>query len=178
MLYSVLKCPLLAAGKLMTVTLQIFSGLVIFAATIGIPAILLNLSHIENELASGASGDASAALSAIIVLMMLAILGACLLFLFARILGRIIDTVGLGDPFVPSNANRLRSMGWVALAFQLLAIPFAALNAFIGTQLPAAALHVDTDISFNGVMMAILLFILARVFRRGTEMREELEGTV
>ena len=34
MLYSVLKCPLLAAGKLMTVLLQVFSCLIIIGATV------------------------------------------------------------------------------------------------------------------------------------------------
>jgi hypothetical protein len=33
-------------------------------------------------------------------------------------------------------------------------------------------------ISFGGFLLALVLFILARVFRKGTEMREELEGTV
>jgi len=178
MLYSVLKCPLLAAGKLMTVLLQVFSCLIIIGATVGIPLITLNASRIEDGLALSASGDVSSVVTAIDALLLLAIQGASLLFTFARLLGRIIDTVGLRDPFVPVNADRLRSMGWLALAFQLLAIPLAALSLYIGVQLPAAALHVDTDISFNCVMMAIVLFILARVFRRGTEMREELEGTV
>lgn len=178
MLYSVLKCPLLAAGKLMTVLLQLVSALGALGAAIGIPLITLNADRVEAEFVGGAAGDAGAIIGAIDGLLMLAILGAGLLFFFARKLGRIIDTVGQGDPFVPDNADRLQTMGWLALAFQLVAIPVAALSAYVGTHLPAAALHVDPDISFNGVMMAIVLFILARVFRRGTEMRDELEGTV
>lgn len=178
MLYSVLKCPLLAAGKLMTVLLQIFSGLAVIGAAIGIPLIMLNTSRIEAEMASGASGDVATVVTAIDALLLMAILGAGLLYFFARLLGRIIDTVGAGDPFVPDNAARLGTMGWLALAFQFLAIPIAAMSTYVGLQLPVAALHVDPSISFNGVMMAIVLFILARVFRRGAEMREELEGTV
>ena len=36
--------------------------------------------------------------------------------------------------------------------------------------------HVGGDGS--GVILVLVLFVLARVFRKGTEMREELEGTV
>ena len=32
--------------------------------------------------------------------------------------------------------------------------------------------------SLTGILMVLILFILARVFKRGAEMREELEGTV
>jgi hypothetical protein len=37
---------------------------------------------------------------------------------------------------------------------------------------------VDFGLSFGGVLLALVLFILARVFRKGAEMRAELEGTV
>ncbi len=33
-------------------------------------------------------------------------------------------------------------------------------------------------ISGNGLLLMLILFILARVFRKGAEMRAELEGTV
>ncbi|MDG2003738.1 MAG: DUF2975 domain-containing protein [Novosphingobium sp.] len=178
MLYSVLKCPLLAAGKLMTTLLQVAGGLIVIGATIGIPLILFNQDRVVAGLANGAIADGPAIIGAIVGLMAMALIGGVLVFFFFRMLGRIINTVGDGDPFVPHNADRLRLMGWVALAFQLIAIPVAAMSTFVGTQLPAAALHVDTEISFNGIMMAIVLFILARVFRRGTAMREELEGTI
>jgi len=178
MLYSVLKCPLLAAGKLMTVLMQVIGAIGVVGGLAGIPLIMLNSDRVAREMAGGAPADLASVMTAIQGLMLMAVLGAGLLFFFARLLGFIIDTVGKGDPFVPDNADRLRTMAWLALAFQLLAIPIAALSAYIGLHVPAAALHVDPSISFNGVMMAIVLFILARVFRRGTQMREELEGTV
>jgi hypothetical protein len=36
----------------------------------------------------------------------------------------------------------------------------------------------DAGIDFGGVLTALLLFILARVFREGAAMRKDLEGTV
>ena len=42
----------------------------------------------------------------------------------------------------------------------------------------AASISVDADFSTNGLLLALVLFILARVFRTGAKMREDLEGTV
>lgn len=45
----------------------------------------------------------------------------------------------------------------------------------------AHELHAEVGgggIDASGILLVILLFILARVFRKGTEMREDLEGTV
>ena len=38
--------------------------------------------------------------------------------------------------------------------------------------------HIEVGVSFSGILMALVLFILARVFREGARMREDLEGTV
>ena len=37
---------------------------------------------------------------------------------------------------------------------------------------------VDAGLDVSGILLVVILFILARVFRHGTTMREELEGTV
>ena len=34
------------------------------------------------------------------------------------------------------------------------------------------------DVSPVGILAALLIFVLAQIFRRGSEMRAELEGTV
>jgi hypothetical protein len=36
----------------------------------------------------------------------------------------------------------------------------------------------DFGVSLGGLLLALTLFILARVFRQGAAMREDLEGTV
>ena len=36
----------------------------------------------------------------------------------------------------------------------------------------------DFGITLDGILLAVILFILARVFRQGAAMREDLEGTV
>ena len=39
-------------------------------------------------------------------------------------------------------------------------------------------ISIDASISLSGILLVLLLIILARVFDRGAEMREELEGTI
>lgn len=99
-------------------------------------------------------------------------------FRFTDLLRRIVDSVGEGDPFIPVNAVRLNHMAWLTIALQAVAIPLGALGYWIGQIADKADVDADFDIDINAVMLAIVLFILARVFRRGAEMREELEGTV
>ena len=38
--------------------------------------------------------------------------------------------------------------------------------------------HFKAEMPLSGLFLALVLFILARVFREGTRMREDLEGTV
>jgi Protein of unknown function (DUF2975) len=105
---------------------------------------------------------------------------------FLVLLRRIVLSVGEGDPFIPENAERLSRMGWLVLAGQIAAIPVGALVLWIASLVedtPAesrirADLHSDFGFSFSSLLLMLVLFILARVFRRGASMREELEGTV
>ncbi len=102
--------------------------------------------------------------------------GALLAFFFLSQLKRVVGTVAEGDPFVPVNARRLQTMGWIAAAEQVLSIPLAGLFGWIAYR--SSNPHPEYSLSFGGLIMAVVLFILARVFREGAAMREELEGTV
>ena len=95
---------------------------------------------------------------------------------FTLNLSRIVATVGTGDPFQPENADRLDRMAWLTLATQGCLLVLAPLIGVIATRLDV--LRGDFDLSLEGFVMALVLFILARVFRRGTQMRDDLEGTV
>lgn len=113
------------------------------------------------------------------VIVVLLLLSACLAvlgFYFSRHLYRIIGTVGDGDPFVPVNADRLRAMAWISVAVHVVAVPMAMLGNWV--RHVTHDLHFDAGLPLTGLFLALVLFILARVFREGTRMREELEGTV
>ena len=128
-----------------------------------------------------AKAGAPAMSSGLVVAAML--VGAALLFLafhfFKELLG-IINSVGEGDPFRPDNADRLSRMGWIAVIAQFAVLPMAGIAAWLAPYMDKAGrhFHIDGGFDLGGVLLALILFILARVFREGARMRDELEGTV
>lgn len=106
------------------------------------------------------------------------ILGLILAFLL--VLRKIVITAG-NAPFGMKNAQRLQRLGWIALAWQVVVLAFA----IAGHQINIVN-HPDILISLvdarsysaSGAIMVLALFILAHIFRKGAEMREDLEGTV
>lgn len=97
-------------------------------------------------------------------------------FFFFRHLYRIVETVGEGDPFVPANARRLAAMGWISIAAHFCAMPMTGIMRWIESA--NGKLRIALEIPLSGLLLAVVLFVLARVFREGARMREELEGTV
>jgi hypothetical protein len=112
----------------------------------------------------------------VISLQLLTAAAAIFAFCFFRHLYRIIDTVGEGDPFVPANARRLMAMGWISVATQFLAIPINGVSQWLSQY--SDRFHAEFGLSFAGILLALVFFILARVFREGARMRDDLEGTV
>jgi nitrate reductase gamma subunit len=90
---------------------------------------------------------------------------------------RIIDTASHGDPFVTVNADRLNRIAWLLLAMQAVGLVF---DTVINTFPDKIKDHVNLgfDVSATGILAALLIFVLAQIFRRGSEMRAELEATV
>lgn len=98
--------------------------------------------------------------------------------LFDRILvdvQGIIASVCDGDPFIPGNADRLNRIGWLLLGTQLLALIGMSISA---VEALAQEWNFAEQFSFEGLFAVVLVFILARIFRHGTALREDLEGTV
>ena len=101
-----------------------------------------------------------------------------IMILFERLITlvmQIIASVGEGDPFTPVNANRLERIGWLLLGTQLLALIGMSISA---VEALAEEWNFAEQFSFEGLLAVILMFILARIFRHGTQMRDDLEGTV
>ena len=94
--------------------------------------------------------------------------------LLSRLLA-MVETVRAGDPFVAENAARLQTIAWCALALQLLHLTFGVMAATVN----AAGSNVDWKFSgFTGWLAVVLLFVLARVFEEGTQMREDLQRMI
>jgi hypothetical protein len=86
-----------------------------------------------------------------------------------------VETVRAGDPFVPENAARLRTIAWCLLVVQLFEL---ACGLFIGILTRAGADLGDWDPSLSGWIAVVLLFVLARVFEEGARIRADLEAMV
>jgi len=86
-----------------------------------------------------------------------------------------VDSVRAGDPFVATNASRLRAIAWALLALQLLSIVIGMIAKALST--PAHPLNLDAGFSINGWLAVLLTFVLARVFAEGSLMSENVERT-
>ena len=88
----------------------------------------------------------------------------------------IVATVRAGDPFVATNAYRLRVIAWFLLAVQLLSLVMGAIAEALST--PGRQVDVDVGFSISGWLAVLLTFVLARVFAEGERMRQDLSGTI
>jgi len=125
---------------------------------------------------SGAFVDAAAIRAPLgaMMLLFLAILVATAYML--RQLQELVASAARGDPFAPTNAQRLRRVGWALVVTQVAALPIHWISSRIvaaGSDLGSAG-----GLSLGGVLAILLAFVLAAVFEQGSAMRDELEGTV
>lgn len=178
MTHSLPNDGLLKAARIVTLVFQGILGVAFVALLIAIPIVLMSQAHIVDEMLPTATVAAGTVAATIAIVLFLGASAAAIGFVFLRILRRIIGSVGEGNPFILENADRLRTMGWLAVSIELLKLPASALSIFIAQQVKQDTFTVDVELSITGLLIALVLFILARVFRHGAAMREDLEGTV
>jgi Protein of unknown function (DUF2975) len=171
--------PLLAVSKVLVIIVQIIMifGMVMLA--IGIGAIVtVGRADLAAEIA--ASGAPAYGLWLIVLAMLTGIVLLGMAWRFLNELRGIINSVDEGDPFRHDNADRLNLMGWIGVAGHLIIMPIAILAMWFEPYFDKAGKDVKIDGAFDlgSILLTLILFILARVFRRGAEMRDELEGTV
>lgn len=169
--------PLLAAARAVIWFFTVIFALTAIGALSAIPVVIVMQDRVMAELAAQGPQSAAAVIGSIVALVALVTAMLALFVWFLVTLRRIVDSVGEGDPFVPINAARLARMAWIAIGVQVVMMPMGGLARYVGNMTEG---HTEGDlgVSFTGLLLALILFVLARVFRKGTEMREELEGTV
>ena len=151
-----------------------FAGVVLALASAGLPLWWTDaLAAITRENPK-VSPDGLLPLLLVLFAGVMVILG--LVWTVVRKLIAIVATVSDGDPFVRANAIRLRFIGWLLIAIELGGIPLALLASRVADRFGDN--DVNYEISVSGLLAILMTFVLARVFQRGAEMREELEGTV
>lgn len=155
--------------------LRVYIGFVALAIALIAGGIVVMLvappADIARQLASAPRFALPLALACAAIIAVILVLG----ILFALQLVRIIGTVKNGDPFEPANADRLTRMGWYALGGTLASWLADGMANVLNQQFKSLEVHAEP---VGGLALVITLFILARVFRHGAAMRDDLIGTV
>jgi len=102
------------------------------------------------------------------------------MYLFFGKMRALIESAGKGDPFIPENAQRLNAMAWLLLGATVLAVLIGELRAYLANLAVGSGENaIEYSIyDLQSLLIVLILFILARVFRHGAAMRDDLEGTV
>ena len=171
--------PLLGTAKVLIVLLQIFVIVAMVMIGIGIGA-LSSVEHARIVAKIAEAGAPNYAFWLLIGALALAFVLLALAHRFFRELAGIVNSVSTGDPFAIENADRLTRMGWLSVGAHGLAMVLAGLSHWFAPYLAKAGHQAEFgfDVELTGVLLTLILFILARVFRQGATMRVELEGTV
>lgn len=109
------------------------------------------------------------------------VLGTVIILLVLMLLLGIARTLRSGDPFVAGNARRVTAIAVLALiggiATQLVG-QYARAKLLQAPGVPEEFTPVFFELSFLPVIVGLPLAFFAEVFRRGTKLREDVEGLV
>ncbi len=94
--------------------------------------------------------------------------------IFDRLIA-MIDSVPAGTAFSLINVERLRLIAWALIGINIIDLGYGAITTWAEAQMSNAP---GWTLSLTGWLAALMLFVLARIFRDGAAMREELDGTV
>ncbi len=166
--------PLLALARLALMAAMATTAFLTAAFALATPVVLIMNERIMDALTR--HGGPPETIWAVIGVISLSGVLAALGFFFFRDLYRIVASVEDGDPFVPVNARRLQAMGWISVAVHVLGVPLAMTSHWLDKIFDHRG--GGFEISYFGLLLALVLFVLARVFREGARLREDLEGTV
>ena len=166
--YWLLKGATLLAFALVGLLVLGLAALLVFVAIVGV-------NHVNLPIDLG--GMSGGQLATVGALALLAALICVVMALFAIMLTtRIIETAMSGNPFVNENAKRLVSIGWLLLAIEGIGF---LINLVLAYLLPEKLVtSIELEVSPVALLAILLIFVLAQIFRHGSDMREELEATV
>jgi Protein of unknown function (DUF2975) len=98
--------------------------------------------------------------------------------LILRALRRVVASAGVGDPFIEANAVDLVRVAWLLLGLNVIDALIKPVVYLLAPAAVRAQVHGIVHISITGLFAVLLIFVLAQVFRRGSDMRAELAGTI
>lgn len=176
------KDPLLGVARAIILFLMALMAISAVAVVFAVPAVVVMQDKVLLELANETGRAAPPeVIGAIMVILVCVAVLLAMIFVALRMLLRIVDTVAAGDPFVPENAVRLTRMAWLMLGVQVIQAPILGLATYIKDFADKGGkqdIDVAVSLDFSALLLVLILFVLARVFRTGAAMRADLEGMV
>lgn len=107
-----------------------------------------------------------------------AIAALALVQFILRALQRVVASARVGDPFIEANAAELVRVAWLLLGVTVIDALIKPIVYLLAPAAMRAKIHDTVHISLIGLFAVLLIFVLAQIFRRGSEMRAELAGTI
>jgi hypothetical protein len=174
---------LLKAATLLTIFIIAVLSLAFVAVTLGLGGLLFVPALIQQlDIPLVADGIPMArAFTALLFAVAGGLISVILILFVIRATSGIVETAIAGDPFVGGNAARLNRIGLLLLG--IMAVQFLTLIAVTtiapeSVNNPHFQINAGSDPDPVGMLGILLIFVLARIFRHGSEMRDELEGMV
>ena len=107
-----------------------------------------------------------------------AVAALVLVQLILRALRRVVASASAGDPFIEANAAELVRVAWLLLGLEVVDMLIKPAVFLIAPEAVRAKMHGGFPLPMTGLFAVLLIFVLAQIFRRGSEMRAELAGTI
>ena len=107
-----------------------------------------------------------------------AIAALALVHFILRALRRVVASASVGDPFIEANATELVRVAWFLLGVEVIDALIKPVVYLLAPDAVRAKIHDTVHVSVTGLFAVLLIFVLAQIFRRGSEMRAELAGTI
>ena len=89
-----------------------------------------------------------------------------------------VASASVGDPFIEANAAELVRVAWLLLGVEVIGALIKPMVYLLAPDAVRAMVHDIVHVSVTGLFAVLLIFVLAQIFRRGSEMRAELAGTI
>jgi hypothetical protein len=90
----------------------------------------------------------------------------------------VVASASVGDPFIEANAAELVRVAWLLLCVDVIDALLKPIIYLLAPAVVREKMHNVVHISVTGLFAVLLIFVLAQVFRRGSDMRAELAGTI
>ncbi len=107
-----------------------------------------------------------------------AIAALALVHFILRALRRVVASASVGDPFIEANATELVRVAWFLLGVEVIDALIKPVIYLLAPDAVRAKIHDTVHVSVTGLFAVLLIFVLAQIYRRGSDMRAELAGTI